>query len=256
MGNLNDFAHLLLEIAQGEKCIMLQSMKRYAPIAQYKRIYKYEGVDYLGLITVKKMRSKLRMAYYDKKKELHVSILPSVSYEELDAFVIENLPKLVKRAHKRIEPKSRSAGFYILGEERPLEGNNAEESLLKHKKEAREFFLSRLRYYEKLMKIEKPYALTVRDTSSRFGSNSSKTHRIMLALTLYQFTTDCIDSVVVHELAHDAFRNHGKRFYDKVYKYCPNYPELRKRLLYNVFNPTLSKGNNEGKEERNDDEID
>ena len=106
------------------------------------------------------------------------------------------------------------------------------------------------------MKIEKPYALTVRDTSSRFGSNSSKTHRIMLALTLYQFTTDCIDSVVVHELAHDAFRNHGKRFYDKVYKYCPNYPELRKRLLYNVFNPTLSKGNNEGKEERNDDEID
>ena len=92
---------------------------------------------------------------------------------------------------------------------------------------------------------------------TRFGSNSGKTHTICLSLSLYCYTQDCIDSVVIHELTHDTFPNHGKRFYAKLLKYCPDYWFLRRRLLYHIYNEDLLEGkqiDNSPMEEEDDEE--
>ena len=41
------------------------------------------------------------------------------------------------------------------------------------------------------------------------------------------------ESVVVHELCHLKEMNHSSRFYEEVYRYCPDYDRLKKWLKDN-----------------------
>ena len=41
---------------------------------------------------------------------------------------------------------------------------------------------------------------------------------------------ECLDYVIVHELAHLIEPNHSKNFWNIVSKYCSHYKELRKEL--------------------------
>ncbi|MBQ7243982.1 MAG: M48 family metallopeptidase, partial [Bacilli bacterium] len=52
---------------------------------------------------------------------------------------------------------------------------------------------------------------------------------------LMAFHPSIIDSVVVHELAHHYQFDHSKKFYDIVYRYCPDYDKLRKKLIHDQF---------------------
>ena len=87
----------------------------------------------------------------------------------------------------------------------------------------------RTRYYESLMNVPS-YRVSVRNMTSRYGSNSKGNKHITFATVLLHYSTDIIDSVIVHELAHIKVYNHSKEFYDVVYKYCPNYDIYHKKL--------------------------
>ncbi|MCR4879810.1 MAG: M48 family metallopeptidase [Bacilli bacterium] len=93
---------------------------------------------------------------------------------------------------------------------------------------------SRVRYYENLMGL-KPHNVRIRKMSSRYGSNSKHTHTVTFSLKLYAYSIDILDAIVVHELSHTVVFNHSKAFYDVVYKYCPNYEVLHKKLRKGVF---------------------
>ena len=105
----------------------------------------------------------------------------------------------------------------------------------KIKKYVLEKFTSRVRYYEGIMGVYPPYKVAVRNTSTRLGSNSRKTHTISLTFNLIHYNMNVIDSVVVHELAHHFHFDHSKEFYDVVYKYCPEYKKMRSILLKGVY---------------------
>jgi predicted metal-dependent hydrolase len=98
-----------------------------------------------------------------------------------------------------------------------------------------DYITSRIRYYENLMGIDVPYKITCRLVSTRYGSNSKRTHHITMNCYLVHFSKDIIDAIVVHELAHNFYYDHSKNFYDYIYRFCPNYKELHKNLRLGNF---------------------
>jgi len=72
-------------------------------------------------------------------------------------------------------------------------------------------------------------SVTIRNTSSRWGSCSSK-NDINLSLWLMILPRGLVDYVIVHELAHTKHKHHGKEFWQEVSKYCPGYKDLRAKL--------------------------
>ena len=80
---------------------------------------------------------------------------------------------------------------------------------------------ARVTYYESKMGL---YSEGVKITGARtrFGSCSGK-NRICFSWRLMQYPQDAIDYVVVHELAHIAHKNHGKKFYELIASVLPDY---------------------------------
>lgn len=212
---------------------------------QTEYTYEYEGVTYPVIITRKSMRS---IRYYFKNGAFYISaprflVSKKSIFDGLDRFA----GKLIK-ADKRSAARGKDY-IYLLGTKVAIaEGgeipfNDGTKIVYKSQedldKKLKKWFLTyiekRHRYYENLMGIKKEYKVKVRKMSSRYGSNSSQTHSICYSLILMHYTSDVIDSVIVHELAHDAVHNHSKTFYDVVYKYCPNYDLLHKRLRKGEF---------------------
>ena len=123
--------------------------------------------------------------------------------------------------------------FYLLGNAYSISSINCknEEELSKYlKKKSMQVLTQMVREQEQIMGIKEPYKVAIRNTNAQFGSNSMKTHKLSFQLKLIYFSEEIIKSVVVHELAHDFYRNHQKEFYNVVYKYCPNYKEVQKKL--------------------------
>lgn len=92
-----------------------------------------------------------------------------------------------------------------------------------------------VRPLEKKMNISRAYKIKVKDMSSRFGSNSSKTHTLNFQLNLVHYSLDIIYSVVVHELAHEFYHDHQKHFYELVLTYCPDYYLLNGKLKRGIY---------------------
>lgn len=92
----------------------------------------------------------------------------------------------------------------------------------------------RTEYYAKLMHAPS-YFVKLRKMKSRYGSNNRTTKTITYSLTLIHYSLEIIDSVVIHELTHCFVYDHSDNFYRLLYKYCPNYDTLRKKLIRAEF---------------------
>ena len=70
----------------------------------------------------------------------------------------------------------------------------------------------------------------VRKMSSRWGSCTLATGKIRFALSLAQYPQECTEQVVVHELGHLLYPNHGREFQAFMDTYYPNWRQIRKLL--------------------------
>lgn len=159
--------------------------------------------------------------------------------------------KFFKRLLKQVINKPKAIGndfIYIFGERYLLEKGEANNlfkntAIFKNSGDLQGFLKKILiekvtflvRFYEEKMEIKRPYKIHVRAMKTRYGSNSQKTHSLSFQLGLVHYDQSIIESVVVHELAHDKYFDHSKKFYEYVYKFCPNYKELRKKLIKGEF---------------------
>jgi len=96
------------------------------------------------------------------------------------------------------------------------------------------YLTSRTRFFESVMGVP-TYQVKLRQMKSRYGSNNRAKKIITYSLVLLHYSSEIIDSVIIHELAHHFVYNHGDNFYKVVYKYCPNYDTLRKKLIKAEF---------------------
>ena len=74
-------------------------------------------------------------------------------------------------------------------------------------------------YYSEWMGLY-PTQVRITGARTRFGSCSSQGH-ICFSWRLMQYPPEAIDYVVVHELAHLRYMNHGAEFYALIARYLP-----------------------------------
>lgn len=65
---------------------------------------------------------------------------------------------------------------------------------------------------------------------TKWGSSSPDKSTIRLNLELAKFETQCLDYVVLHEMAHFLAPNHSERFVAIMNKYLPNWRIIRDKL--------------------------
>lgn len=87
-------------------------------------------------------------------------------------------------------------------------------------------------YFDKWQNIIGLYrsSLTIRKTVSRWGSCNSKTGAINLSLYLVNLPEFCLDYVVLHELCHLKYPNHGKAFKLMLTRFMQNWTSVNKFL--------------------------
>ena len=207
--------------------------------------YIHKNKEYRLVVTRKRMKS-VRYTYKDgvfKVSAPYLFVTQKQIEEGLDKYADKLLALDVRTK------ASDDNHIYILGKEVPLQESGEikfnDETSIKYKnredleKKLIKWFLvvieKRHRYYENIMGIAKPYKVRVRKMRTRYGSNACSTHSITYSSILMHYTLDVVDSVIVHELAHDKVRNHSDKFYKVVYKYCPDYKALHKRLRKGEF---------------------
>lgn len=107
----------------------------------------------------------------------------------------------------------------------------SKEELEQLTKAAKEYFPFVIRRYASLMNAE--YGkVTIRCQKSRWGSCSTKKNLNFNCLLMLA-PEEVRESVVVHELCHLKEMNHSRRFYEEVYRYCPDYDRLNAWLKDN-----------------------
>ena len=61
------------------------------------------------------------------------------------------------------------------------------------------------------------------------GQYNKRKHQITLNILIAHLDKECLDYVVIHELAHIKYMNHSKEFWNHIEKYLPNYKVLRRK---------------------------
>ena len=193
--------------------------------------YTYNNKEYA--VHVKKAHQ--RNIYYRYKEDgFHVSAPYLVS----KAAIVKGLDRFAGKILQQYNNFHSNFSFeddyiYLLGEKQSLKSLNIQNSddLAGFLKKNAEIFIKNLvRKNEEIMGVSKPYRVVVKNTVRQFGSNSKKTHTLSFQIDLIHYSEEIIETVVIHELAHEFERNHSKKFYNIVYKYCPRYKELQKKL--------------------------
>ena len=96
------------------------------------------------------------------------------------------------------------------------------------KARAKAYLPERTAYYAAQMGVS-PTAVRFSRAKTRFGSCSGK-NSITYSLRLMDYPLPAVDYVVVHELAHIKYKNHGPEFYRFVASVLPDYKQ-REQLL-------------------------
>ena len=198
--------------------------------------YIYNNKEYKLVITKKRMRS-IRFRFIDNVFYISCPYTCFTDYaiKCLDKYAGRLIESEKKRNNK--EPPITNEYVYIFGDkysrsDLPQEDDKLEKLL---KRLLLEEVTKLTRINEEKMSIRISYKVTVRKMKSRWGSNSSKTHHITYSFNLIHFSKDIIESVVVHELCHDKYKDHQKGFYNELYYYSPNYNLFRKKLNKGIY---------------------
>lgn len=205
-------------------------------------LYQHEGKDYPVIVTYKR-------SHVISGRIRNGAIVVYAPYRTSDKKIDEFIKKFERRLFKVLEKEQGETAeyIYLLGEKRffinnSLELNEGKTIAFKDKddlhKKLKKWFLEvvtlRTRYYEKLMNLYEN-KISVRYMNTRLGSNSINLHKIHYSMEMIHYSIDRIDAIVIHELAHCKHHGHGKDFYECVYKYCPDYQSIIKKIKGGLF---------------------
>jgi predicted metal-dependent hydrolase len=72
-------------------------------------------------------------------------------------------------------------------------------------------------------------SLMIRKLDKRWGSCTAKGN-IVVNADLIKAPINCIDYVLIHEICHLKYHDHGNKFWTLLNKYCPDWVKLKEKL--------------------------
>lgn len=194
-------------------------------------IYIHNGKEYNVFIS-KRFQHNIYFRY--REDGFYVSAPRLTTHLQIKKGLDKFADRLIEQFNKRNGNYSFEENYiYILGEKYELTEFHLENDTQVHDfllEKAKIIFENLVRKNEQIMGISEPYKIKIKNTGSQFGSNSKQTHTLSFQFNLIHYSEEIIESVVIHELAHDFYRNHQEGFYEVVYKYCPKYKQIQKKL--------------------------
>lgn len=70
----------------------------------------------------------------------------------------------------------------------------------------------------------------IKKVKSYWGKCNCQTRELFFSLRLAEQNDSCIEYVVLHELSHIKYPNHGKEFHAYLLKHMPNYKEIQRKM--------------------------
>lgn len=113
----------------------------------------------------------------------------------------------------------------------PASGAEEREAFLKKqlKTRLRRAIAVRMPFWEHQMGLH-ARSFTIRDMKSRWGSCNTGTGKLTFHLQLVSMPPECLDYVIVHELAHLVYGDHSPAFWALVSRYFPAFQRVRKQM--------------------------
>lgn len=195
------------------------------------------------------VRKKIKNTYIRIKKGNIIFITTNyfTTEKQIQKLLKKNTETLKKMMLKCQKEEEKKESFYILGVkydiiivssinhidffENKILTPSKRKLELWYQKETKKIFEERLFYWRDqfLEKIPNP-KLKIRNMKTRWGVCNRRDNSVTLNSRLMEYDITKLDYVIIHELSHFVHFNHSKEFWTLVFKYCPNYKQIRKAL--------------------------
>ena len=212
-------------------------------------------------VTRKKIKN-INLSIHAPNGRVTLSVPNSISEEKIHSFLVDKISWIKKQQQKFVSTEKAEDKEYITGEKHCYFGQEytlyvivskrtkveivdnhiniyIPQNINKDKRESlmMEWYRSELRKaipnyiekYEKLMKV-KVEDWGIRKMKSRWGTCNIIDKRIWINLELAKKSYDCLEYIIVHEMAHLLERGHGPRFKQIMDTYYPNWKYAKAKL--------------------------
>ncbi|MBQ7222252.1 MAG: DUF45 domain-containing protein [Bacteroidales bacterium] len=171
-------------------------------------------------ITVTYRPTRRLSIHITKEGEVRVSAPYGISKRRIASF-IESHGEWIERNRKRIltAARGREEFYASLPQTTPAERKQAA-------KELDAIVKPMIEHYSPLMGVY-PERVRYRANKSKWGSCNIAKREITFSTYLLLLPLNCIEHVVVHELAHLLVPNHGKEFHSAMDTYFPEWKKAR-----------------------------
>lgn len=201
------------------------------------------------IYTVQVQRKNNKNTYIRINEKLEIVVTTSLftTNKQVIKILEQNQVSISKMIDKQKKEKEKEDNFYYLGdlydiiivptlERVEIEGHyiyTKDKKMLDswYQKQMKTVFEQQVKRQYQKFEEEIPFPkIKIRKMKTRWGVCNKKDTSITLNANLMKEKIECLDYVIVHELAHLVYFDHSKAFWNTVSKYCPDYKKIRKSL--------------------------
>ncbi|MGA1931198.1 M48 family metallopeptidase [Arcobacter sp. YIC-464] len=188
------------------------------------------NIDSLSLNVELLNKKRMKHCYLRVISSDTIQIKANTYFTKFDALdLIERKKDWIVQGLKKVKKNSLSEDeFLYFGKVQKKSDYQVENVDEFYKKLAKEYIPYLVDKHSKRMNLF-PTSIKYRKNKNTWGSCNYK-NGLNFNTMLCKFPLEVMEYVVIHELAHIKHKNHSKKFWDLVLKYCPDY-KRREALL-------------------------
>ena len=169
-------------------------------------------INNISIFVTRKRVKNISFRVTSPNGEVKVSVPFNLSIDEIKQYVTSQINWIEKARNKII-----------------LKAETTPKPTYEMYRNFRNSFIPLFEKWEEIMGI-KANKVTFRIMKSCWGSCRSQSRSLTFNLNLVTKPTECVEYVIIHELAHIIHPNHSSDFWKLVERYCPDYRRLRSIL--------------------------